>query len=163
MLSDRTETMDNCRPLPPAKVRRATSTTNQAKTSNNSELTATPPPAYGSTYAFSARNDNSDQDLVGSAALNDDVLDVDDSPLGLSQDARTTMRRPPPVSWSRSRGRRSGHAYDALGADEASHCIPGLEMEEEEEDLQWMTDRSREELQELLMKAHGIIKERENG
>ena len=133
---------------------------------NNSELTATPPPAYGSTYAFPAHEDNSDQDLAGSGSLNDirDVLDLDGSPLPLSQDGRATMRRvPPPVSWSRSRG-RSGHA---LGADETSRCSPGLEMEEEAavagEDLQWMNDRSREELQELLMKAHEIIKERESG
>lgn len=31
------------------------------------------------------------------------------------------------------------------------------------EDMEWLTEKSREELQDLLFRADGIIKERENG
>lgn len=114
MLSD----FDNSRPLPPAKVRRATSMTAKA------EINSTPPPAYGSTFVFPSRSASSD--------FRPDILNtpIDSTPRFMG-------------SWD--------HSFRF--GEESAH----------REDMEWTNETSREELHGLLVKAQGIIKEREQG
>lgn len=48
--------------------------------------------------------------------------------------------------------------FQRVGWDDERQLSPTME-----EDLEWMNEKSREELSELLVKADGLIKERENG
>lgn len=112
--------LENSRPRPPFKGRRATSNTTKH------ELTTTPPPAYGSTFVFPPRNPSSD--------FNRDIFG---SPIS------STVRM--------------------LGWDSRDSSVEKDETISQSDDPDWMNQKSREELRELLLKAHGIIRERENG
>jgi hypothetical protein len=50
-----------------------------------------------------------------------------------------------------------------LGWDSRDSSGEKDETISQSDDPDWMNKKSREELQELLFKAHGIIRERENG
>jgi len=113
--------LENSRPRPPLKGRRATSNTTKH------ELTTSPPPAYGSSFVFPPRSP--------SLGFNRDIFG---SPV------TSTVRM---LGWD--------IRDSSVEKSDETIC--------QSDDPDWMNKKSREELQELLFKAHGIIRERENG
>lgn len=60
-------------------------------------------------------------------------------------------------------GSSIGSTMRVLAWDSRDSSVERDETISESDDTDWMSKKSRDELQELLFKAHGIIRERENG
>ncbi|KAF9555352.1 hypothetical protein CPC08DRAFT_134903 [Agrocybe pediades] len=132
---------DSPRPLPPAKARRASAMLRkqqQQRVETGNETT--PPPAYGSITLPSA--------ATARRAVQPTILG---SPL------TNTFHM---VGWDvlHAEQHADHHRHEDLEAN--SNQLPSPPPEGE--DGEWMNERSREELKDLLVKADGIIREREN-
>ena len=110
---------ETSRPLPPAKVRRATSVI------TNVEVDSTPPPAYGSPML-----------VFRNGTPSDFGADIFKTPIGMNRRFLS--------SWDESPSRIGEESSPA-------------------EHLECVSEKSREEVHDLLVKAHGIIKDREHG